>query len=262
MIYIKNLRQIEKMRIAGAKLYEVLQELQRVISPGMTTAQLDNYAYELIRKQNAIPSFLEYHGYPATLCTSINEQVVHGIPDEKTVLKQGDVLSVDCGLSFEGWHADSAFTVGIGEISPQAQTLIADTEKCFWIGARMALAGNRIGDIGQKIQEYAQEEKGYGVVKALTGHGIGRSLHEDPSVPNFGKAGHGVRMRKGMTICIEPMITTGTWMVDEMPNEWTYSTTDQSLASHYEHTILINEQGLPEILTLPGFTWEEDDHEA
>ncbi len=256
MIYLKNPQQIDKMRIAGEKLYQVLQELKRVIAPGMTTAQLDTYAHELILKQKSLPSFLNYHGYPASLCTSVNEEVVHGIPSEKIELKAGDILSIDCGLVFEGWQADSAFTVGIGQISQEAKELIAHTEKCFWLGAKQAITGNRVGDIGHTVQSYA-EKQGYGVVRDLTGHGIGRSLHEDPSVPNFGQQGHGIRLRKGMTICIEPMITAGNWMVEEMPNEWTFSTVDKSLAAHYEHTIAINEKGLPEILTLPGFTWEE-----
>lgn len=256
MIYLKNPQQIDKMRIAGEKLYQVLQELRRVIAPGMTTGQLDAYAYELILKQKSVPSFLNYHGYPASLCTSINEEVVHGIPSEKTVLKSGDIISIDCGLVFDGWQADSAFTVGVGEISQEAKALIELTEKCFWLGAKQAIADNRIGDIGNAVQSFA-EEGGYGVVRDLTGHGIGRSLHEDPSVPNFGQAGHGVRLRKGMTICIEPMIVSGNWVVEELENEWTFSTVDKSLAAHYEHTLAINEKGLPEILTLPGFTWEE-----
>ena len=261
MIYIKNPQQIDKMRVAGEKLFLVLQELRRVVTVGMTTAQLYAYAHELILKQKGVPSFLNYHGYPASICTSINEEVVHGIPTEKTELKNGDVLSIDCGLVYEGWQADSAFTIGIGTISPQAQKLIELTERSSWLGAKQALAGNRVGDIGNAVQIYAESNQ-LGVVKALTGHGIGRSLHEDPSVPNFGEPGRGPRLRKGMTICIEPMLSLGTWEVEEMPNQWTFSTTDQSICAHYEHTIAINEEGVPEILTLPGFTWEAGSHEG
>ncbi len=261
MIYIKNPQQIDKMRVAGEKLYTVLEELKRVVSAGMTTAQLDAYAHELILKQKSIPSFLNYHGYPASLCTSVNEEVVHGIPSEQIELKSGDIISVDCGLVYEGWQADSAFTIGIGTISPEAKKLIELTEKSFWLGAKQAVAGNRVGDIGHGVQSFAENNQ-LGVVRALTGHGIGRSLHEDPSIPNFGEAGRGPRLRKGMTICIEPMLTLGTWEVEEMPNEWTFTTTDQSLCAHYEHTIAINESGLPEILTLPGFIWEDDVHEG
>ncbi len=256
MIYLKNSEQIGKMRDAGAILHEVLQKLRDAVKPGVTTADLDIYAEQLIRKHKAIPSFLNYHGYPATLCTSVDEEVVHGIPSHDVVLKEGSIISVDCGLVLDGWQADSAFTIGVGEISAQAAMLIETTEQCFWKGAASAIVGNRLGDIGHAVQTWA-EAQGYSVIRDLTGHGIGKSMHEEPSVFNFGEAGHGIRLRKGMTLAIEPMIAIGNWPVEEAPNGWTFSTRDKSLAAHYEHTIAIGD-GLPEILTLPGFAWKEE----
>lgn len=257
MIYLKNPEQIGCMREAGAILYEVLQKLRDAVKPGVTTAALDVYAEQLIRKHKAVPSFLQYHGYPATLCTSVDDQVVHGIPSEDVVLQEGSIISIDCGLVLGGWQADSAFTMGVGEISAQAASLIEITEECFWKGIAQAVAGNRLGDIGHAIQTWA-EAHGYSVIRDLTGHGIGRAMHEEPSVFNFGDAGRGIRLRKGMTLAIEPMIAAGGWPVEESENGWTFSTRDKSLAAHYEHTIAIND-GLPEILTLPGFTWKEED---
>lgn len=257
MIYLKNSEQIEKMREAGALLYEVLQKLREAVKPGVTTAALDVYAEQLIRKHKAVPSFLNYHGYPASLCTSVDHQVVHGIPSEDVVLKEGSIISVDCGLVLDGWQADSAFTAGVGEISAQAASLIEITEQCFWKGIRQAVAGNRLGDIGHAVQTWA-EAHGYSVIRDLTGHGIGRAMHEEPSVFNFGEAGRGVRMRRGMTIAVEPMICAGQWPVEEDANGWTFSTRDRSLAAHYEHTIAIGD-GLPEVLTLPGFAWKQEE---
>lgn len=257
MISLKNPDQIGKMREAGALLYEVLQKLREAVKPGMSTAALDVYAEQLIRKNHAIPSFLHYHGYPASLCTSVDDVVVHGIPSEKTILREGSILSIDCGLILDGWQADSAFTMGVGEISAEAEALIKVTEECFWQGVRKAVVGNRLGDMGHAIQHHA-ESHGCGVVRDLTGHGIGRDMHEDPSVFNFGEPGRGLRLRKGMTLAIEPMITAGDWRVKEDGDGWTIRTRDGSLCSHYEHTIAIREDGLPEILTLPGFTWKEE----
>lgn len=257
MISLKNPDQIGKMREAGALLYEVLHKLREAVKPGMSTAALDVYAEQLIRKNHAIPSFLHYHGYPASLCTSVDDVVVHGIPSEKTILREGSILSIDCGLILDGWQADSAFTMGVGEISAEAEALIKVTEECFWQGVRKAVVGNRLGDMGHAIQHHA-ESHGCGVVRDLTGHGIGRDMHEDPSVFNFGEPGRGLRLRKGMTLAIEPMITAGDWRVKEDGDGWTIRTRDGSLCSHYEHTIAIREDGLPEILTLPGFTWKEE----
>lgn len=257
MIYLKNAQQLELMRKAGALLYEVLCRLKEAVKPGVSTAALDVYAEQLIRKHKAIPSFLDYHGYPATLCTSLNDQVVHGIPSESVFLKEGDIISIDCGLVLEGWQADSAFTVGVGTISPEKQQLIDVTEECFFKGARKAVLGNHVGDIGHAVQAYA-ESFGYGVVRDLTGHGIGRNMHEEPSVPNFGKPGHGVKLRPGMTLAVEPMIAMGDYHVNELEDNWTIVTADGSLCSHYEHTLVINEEGLPELLTFPGFVLTEE----
>ena len=256
MISLKNPDQIAKMRVAGKLLYEVHQKLRTEIKPGVTTFDLDAYAESLIRKAGAIPSFKGYQGYPATLCTSVDDAVVHGIPSKKQVLKEGQIISVDCGLILDGWQSDSAFTAGVGEISPEAQSLIEITEECFWRAARQCVAGNRLGDVGYACQEWA-ESHGCGVIRDLTGHGIGREMHEDPPVYNYGVPGKGLRLRKGMTIAIEPMISAGDWRVTCDADQWTYRTRDRSLCSHYEHTLAINEEGLPEILTLPGFSWED-----
>lgn len=256
MISLKNPDQIAKMRVAGALLYEVLQQVRAAVKPGVTTAQLNNLAEKLIRRSHAIPSFLNYEGYPASICASVDDAVVHGIPSTKQVLREGQIISIDCGLILDGWQADSAFTVGVGEISPEAQKLIDVTEECFWRAARQAVAGNRLGDVGHACQELA-ESHGYGVIRDLTGHGIGREMHEDPPVYNFGTPGKGLKMRKGMTIAIEPMISAGDWRVTCDADQWCYRTRDRSLCSHYEHTIAIGE-GLPEILTYPDFVWQEE----
>ena len=256
MIYLKNAQQLDLMRKSGALLYEVLCRLREAIKPGMSTAELDVYAEQLIRKHKAIPSFLDYQGYPASICASVNDEVVHGIPSEKQILREGQILSIDCGLVLDGWQADSAFTMGIGEISPEAQRLIDVTEQCFFAGARQAIAGKRLGDVGHAVQQVA-ESNGYGVIRDLTGHGIGREMHEDPPVFNYGTPDRGLRLRKGMTIAIEPMISAGDWHITCDADQWCYRTRDRSLTSHYEHTIAINEDGLPEILTYPDFKWED-----
>ena len=257
MIYLKNNQQLDCMRRAGALLYDVLGRLREAVKPGMSTAELDVYAEQLIRKNKAIPSFLDYQGYPASICASINDEVVHGIPSETAILKEGDILSIDCGLILDGWQSDSAFTVGVGKISAENQKLIDVTEECFFKGIRKAIAGNHIGDIGHAVQTYA-ESFGYGVVRDLTGHGIGRAMHEDPSVPNFGRPGHGTRLRAGMTLAIEPMIAMGDYHVAELEDGWTIVTEDGSTCAHYEHTIAINEKGLPELLSYPGYVLTED----
>ena len=257
MIYLKNAQQLDCMRRSGALLYEVLCRLREAIKPGMSTAELDVYAEQLIRKHKAIPSFLDYQGYPASICASINDEVVHGIPADDVIIQNGDIISVDCGLILDGWQADSAFTVGVGEITPEARKLIDVTEESFYKGIRKAIAGNHLGDIGHAVQAHA-ESFGYGVVRDLTGHGIGRDMHEDPSVPNFGRPGHGTRLRAGMTLAIEPMIAMGDYHVAQLDDGWTIVTEDGSLCSHYEHTIAINEKGLPELLTYPGYVLTEE----
>jgi len=258
MIYLKSPAQIAAMRKAGALLYEVLMTLRQAVKPGIATLELDGIAEKMIRDRDAIPSFLHYRGFPATLCTSLNEQVVHGIPSADVILREGDILSVDCGLIMDGWQSDSAFTVGIGEISPEKRKLIDVTEQCFFLGARQAVQGNRLQDIGHAIQQLA-ESHGYGVVRELVGHGIGREMHEEPSVPNFGMAGQGVRLREGMTLAVEPMIALHGPAVQELEDGWTVVTVDGSPCSHYEHTLVINDHGMPELLSFPGYVFAEVD---
>ncbi len=253
MITIKSPAQIARMRSAGHLLHDVMCRIRSAIREGESTAALDAYAEEMIRKARAVPSFLHYRGYPASVCISIDDEVVHGIPSEDVAFREGSIVSVDCGLVLDGWHADSAFTVGIGEIGAELQQLIDVTEACFFAAARAAVAGNRLGDIGHAVQDLA-ESHGYGVIRALTGHGIGREMHEDPSVPNTGERGHGIRLKGGMTIAVEPMIALGGWQVFEKEDGWTVVTSDHSPCAHYEHTIAVT-GGLPEILTLPGYSF-------
>ena len=255
MITSKNSAQIQKMREAGAMLHDVLTQVKQRVVPGVTTKELDHFAEKLIRSYGATPSFLNYEGYPASICTSVDSQVVHGIPSQHTVLREGQILSIDAGLILDGWQSDSALTVGVGKISEEAQRLIDVTEQSFFAALEVAREGNRISDIGHAVQSYV-EERGFSTVRALCGHGIGREMHEDPSVPNYGEPGHGVRLRKGMTICIEPMIAAGDYRVKTLRDGWTVVTCDGSLCSHYEHTIVITD-GAPELLSLPGYHKEE-----
>lgn len=256
MIILKNPDQLAKMRSAGHLLHDVLQQVREMIAPGITTMDVNRYTDELIRKAGAIPTELGYYDYPASICASIDDEVVHGIPSENVTLMEGSILSVDVTLALDGWQADSAFTAPVGKISEAKQRLIRVTEECFWRGAAAAINGNRIGDIGFAVQSHA-EKNGYSVVRDLTGHGIGRKMHEDPSVPNFGLPGHGSRLRAGMTFCIEPMINMGKWQVHQLADGWTIVTNDHKPSAHYEHTIAVTAQGKPELLTLPDAKWEE-----
>ena len=249
MITIKSADEIGKMRRAGALLHDVLEHLKGIIEPGVTTWDIDQMAEKLIRDAGAIPSSKGYEGFPSSICASVNDEVVHGFP-RKVPLKEGDLLSVDCTLLLDGWQSDSAFSVAVGKADPATERLIRVTEECFWVGLEQARPGNRIGDIGHAVQEHA-EKNGYGVIRDLCGHGIGREMHEDPSVPNFGTAGRGVRLRPGMTITIEPMICAGRWPVFVDDNGWTIITRDHSRCSHYEHTLVVTE-GEPELLSFPG----------
>jgi len=259
VITVKNSEQIACMRRAGALLYKVLQAVAREVKPGVTTASLDRLAETMIRDHGAVPSFLGYDGFPASLCTSVDSCVIHGIPSEGQILRGGSILSLDCGLILDGWQADSALTVPVGEISQAARRLIEVTEQAFFAGAAKALNGNTLGDIGGAVQSVA-EGAGYGVIRDYTGHGIGRDMHEEPAVYNFGLPGHGQRIRAGMTLAIEPMISQGDWHTDEGDDGWAVLTRDGNLSAHYEHTVAITEDGLPEILTLPGHRWEEGTH--
>ena len=254
MIYTRTPAELQLMRDAGKLLYEVLGQLKEMIRPGVTTLEIDREAERLIRKGGAIPSFKGYEGFPFTICASPDDQVVHGFANDKPLV-EGQILSVDCGLILNGWQSDSAFTHPVGKISKEREELIRVTEECFWIGAREAREGNRIGDIGYAIQKHA-EAHGYGVIRDLCGHGIGTEMHEDPSVPNYGRPGRGTRLREGMTIAIEPMIAMGDWGVYVEDDGWTIKTDDHSVCSHYEHTIAIT-KGDPEILSYPGFRFTE-----
>lgn len=248
MITIKSAKQIEKMRKACQITKEALAMIEKNIRPGISTKQLDKIAFDFIKSKGGKPNFLNYEGFPASICTSVNDEVVHGIPSKKVILKEGDIISVDMGTVLDGWHSDAARTFPVGKISDEAQRLIDVTRESFFEGIKHIKHGAKLGDCSAAIQKYC-ESRGYGVVRDLVGHGVGQSLHEDPSVPNFGKAGHGVRLAAGMTLAIEPMITEGTWKVEVLDNDWTIVTADGKLAAHYENTLVVTREGY-EILTL------------
>lgn len=247
-VSIKSPREIEKMRKAGQLLEEVHNELAQMIKPGVSTWEIDQAGEKIIRKMGCIPNFLNYNGFPASFCTSINDEVVHGIPSKHRILQEGDIISLDAGLIYEGYHSDAARTHGVGEISPEAQQLIDVTKQSFFEGIKYAKAGHHLHEISAAIGAYA-EKFGYGVVRDLVGHGIGTSLHEDPQIPNFAQKRRGIRLQAGMTLAIEPMINMGRADVCWLDDDWTVVTEDGTLSAHYENTILITD-GEPEILTL------------
>lgn len=247
-VTIKSAREIELMREAGKVLCKTHEELAKALKPGMTTWDIDHLGEEIIRSYGCTPSFLNYNGYPASICVSINDEVVHGIPSKKRILMEGDIVSLDAGVIYKGYHSDAARTYGIGEITPEAGQLIEVTRQCFFEGIKFAKSGNHLNDISSAIQKYA-EKFGYGVVRDLVGHGIGSSLHEEPEVPNFARRRQGISLRPGMTLAIEPMINRGRPEVVWLDDDWTVVTEDGSLSAHYENTILITE-GEPEILSL------------
>lgn len=247
-VTIKSNREIELMRDAGKILAEVHERLSEAIEPGMTTLDVDQLGEKLIRKYNCIPSFLNYNGYPASICVSVNEQVVHGIPTDKRILTEGDIVSLDAGVIYRGYHSDAARTVGVGKISEEAQKLIDVTKQSFFEGIKKALAGNHLHDISNAIDAYVTPFH-YGIVKDLVGHGIGSHLHEDPQIPNFAQKRHGILLQAGMTLAVEPMINLGTPDVEWLEDDWTVVTKDEKISAHYENTILITD-GEPEILSL------------
>ncbi len=247
MITVKKPNEIAKMRAAGRLTGEALAYAEERIRPGVTTAQINAAVHEYITSHGAVPSFLGYHGYPASACVSVNDVVVHGIPGGY-VLKEGDIVSVDVGVIKDGWQGDAARTFAVGKISPDAQKLIDVTRESFFEGIKQARAGRRLGDVSAAIQQHA-EQFGFGVVREMVGHGIGRQMHEDPSVPNFGTAGTGVLLKAGYTLAVEPMINAGTFKIKFDADGWTTRTADGSLSAHYENTICICD-GEPEILTL------------
>jgi methionyl aminopeptidase len=249
MIVRKTLAEIEKMRVAGAMVAKCLKEMAERIVPGeTTTTDIDEMAEELIVRYGGISSFKNYRGYPNTVCVAVNEEVVHGIPGRR-VLMAGDVVGLDLGIHVDGWHGDAAVSVAVGgEASKQAKDLLAATRDALFKGIEQARVGNRVSDIGHAIQTYV-EARGYSVVRDLVGHGIGRSMHEEPNVPNYGRPRKGARLEEGMTLAIEPMVNAGGYEVETLRDNWTVVTKDRSLSAHFEHTVAIRKDG-PDILTL------------
>jgi methionyl aminopeptidase len=247
-VTVKSEHEIELMREAGKILAKVHEELHKALHPGMTTFEIDKIGEDLIRGYGCIPSFLNYEGYPASICVSVNDEVVHGIPTRRKVIREGDIVSLDAGVIWKGYQSDAARTWGVGEISKEAQQLIDVTKQSFYEGIKNAKAGNHLNDICGAVGDYA-EKFGYGVVRDLVGHGIGKEMHEDPEIPNFRMNHKGIRLEAGMTLAIEPMINIGRPDVAWCDDDWTVVTDDGSLSAHYENTILITD-GEPEILSL------------
>lgn len=247
-VTIKSEHEIELMREAGRLLAMMHEELHKEIKPGMSTWDIDHLGETIIRDYGCTPNFLNYNGYPASVCTSVNDEVVHGIPSKKRILQEGDIISLDCGLIYKGYHSDAARTWGVGEISAEAQRLIDVTKQSFFEGIKFAKEGNHLYEISKAIQDYA-EGFGYSIVRDLVGHGIGTHLHEDPQIPNFKPKGRGLKLQAGMTLAIEPMINQGVYDVEWLDDDWTVVTADGKLSVHYENTVLVTKDGC-EILTL------------
>ena len=248
MIVVKTAREIQKMQDACTLSARALKLAGEMVEPGVSTLEIDTAIRQFIEGEGGVPSTLGYNGYPASTCISVNSVVVHGIPSKKTVLRQGDIVSIDIMAGMHGYHGDNAYTFPCGDISDEARRLLAATEESLYEGIKAATAGNRIGDIGSAVQRYV-EARGYSVVRSFTGHGVGTKLHEDPSVPNYGTPGRGPRLIPGMTIAIEPMITAGDQKTRVLSDGWTAVTEDGSLAAHFEHTVCITPDG-PRIMTL------------
>ncbi len=255
MITIKSPREIEIMRQSGKILSRTLAMLIRSAKPGMTTGDLDRLAEKSIRDQGAVPTFKGYSGYVASICASVNEEVVHGIPGRR-VLRDGDILSIDIGATFQRYVSDSAVTIAIGTVSPEAERLMRVTQECLMLGIAAMQKGNRLSDIGHVVQQHA-EMAGYGVVRQLVGHGIGTKMHEEPQVPNYGSRGQGIVLKPGLCLAIEPMITEGTHEVETLADGWTVVSADGKLAAHFEHTVALTDDG-PKILTLRDILEHED----
>ena len=242
MIVLKTTRELSLMKEACRISAGALRVAGEAVKPGVSTWEIDRIAYEYIKHQGAEPNFLHLYGFPATACISVNDEIIHGIPSKKRILREGDIVSIDLGAKLHGYNGDNAATFACGKISEEAQRLMDTTRESLYEAIKMAVPGNKIGDIGSTVQRYC-EERGYGVVREYTGHGVGKELHEDPSVPNYGTAGRGVRLVPGMTIAIEPMINQGTAAIRQMPDGWTVKTKDGKLAAHFEHTVAITKQG-------------------
>ena len=249
MIVLKTSRELSIMRKAGKISQKALRLAGEAVEPGVSTWEIDKIVRQYIESEGASPSFLGYSGYPASACISVNNVVIHGIPSKSTLLKKGDIVGIDIGACYEGYHGDNAWTFACGEVSDEAQALLDATEKSLFLGIEQAVPGNRVGDIGHAVQAYV-EARGYSVVRDFVGHGVGAKLHEDPSVPNYGTPGRGVRLLPGMTIAIEPMVNQGAYQVKVLDDGWTTVTVDGRLSAHFEHTIAITPDG-PVILTLP-----------
>lgn len=256
MITSKSPREIETMKHAGKITSMAIAAVAAAIRPGVSTKQLDAIAERVIRSQGATPSFKGYGGFPASICTSVNDQLVHGIPSAATILKEGDIISIDCGACYKGYHGDSAWTFAVGEVSEEARNLMRITKESLFAGLKQVKAGNRLGDVSHAIGEYV-ESHGCSVPVDYTGHGIGTELHEEPAIPNFGQAGRGILLKEGMTIAIEPMVHAGKPQTRVLQDDWTVVTKDGSLAAHYEHTVLVTKDGY-EILTIDHDVKEED----
>ncbi len=249
-ITIKSPSQLDKMRVAGRLVGETLNYLETLVEVGISTYELDKEAEAFIRKHGGVPSFLNYSGYPASICTSINEVVVHGIPSKKRKLRDGDIISIDCGAIVDGWHGDAARTFLVGDVDPDVRKLVEVTKECFFLGAEQAVEGNHLIDIARAVETHAKEY-GYGVIRDMVGHGIGTSMHEPPEVPNYvdPRMGKGAKLYEGMTLAIEPMISLGTWRIVIARDGWTCSTQDGSPAAHYENTLIVGKKS-SELLTL------------
>jgi methionyl aminopeptidase len=247
-IVIKTAKEVEKMRRAGEIVREVLHAVRAMVKPGVTTLELENVAETMIAEAGAKPAFKGYHGFPCVLCTSLNDQVVHGIPSAKTVLREGDILSVDCGAVIDGYYGDSAITIPVGKVAPTTQRLLDVTQQSLVRAIETVRPGAMLGDVGAAVQEMVEAE-GFSVVKEFVGHGIGTHMHEDPQIPNFGQRGRGVRLREGMVLAIEPMVNAGSDAVRVLKDGWTAVTEDGSLSAHFEHTVAVTKDGAA-ILTL------------
>ncbi len=246
-VQIKSGQEIALMREAGRIVCEILDELEKAVAPGVTTWELDALAEKLIYEKGARPAFKGYHGFPACLCASVNDEVVHGIPSKRRKLEEGDLMKLDFGVVYRGYFGDSARTVAVGPVSAEAQALLDATREALRRGIQVMVPGNRIGDIGHAMQSFV-EARGYSMVRDFTGHGIGRHLHEKPEVPSYGRPGDGMKLRPGMVLAVEPMVNQGTEEVEVLDDDWTAVTVDNKLSAHFEHTVLIGEGG-PEILT-------------
>ncbi len=249
MITLRSAREIEALRRAGKIIADARALAGEMVKPGVTTREIDKAVYQFIKSQGAEPSFLNYNGYPASACISVNDEIIHGIPG-KRVLQEGDIVSIDVGAYIGGFHGDCAATYACGTISDEAQRLIDVTRQSFFEGIKFAREGYRISDIGHAVQEYV-EANGFSVVREYVGHGVGRQMHEAPEVPNYGAPGHGPKLLRGMTIAVEPMVNAGTANIRQMPDGWTVKTADGKYAAHYENTVLIT-SGEPELLTVPA----------